>query len=201
MTAPVLRHYDPAARLRLETDASDFAIAGVVSHLLEAEWHPIAFWSRKMIPAECNYETRDKELLAVLMSSKRWRDYFEGAAHTVHWRPDRSSAPYGRKAPSDEVCASPVVPAIDRFDRYDWTIALLALEDKDGARCWSPACPDCACSWLSNGSKDSSIVWMDGRRCCLSGTCCETRSRWSEWTFTLECRMSRSRSPKSLARI
>jgi hypothetical protein len=81
--APVLRHYDPALRLRLETDASAFAIAAILSQLFDSEWHPVAFWSRKMIPAERNYETHDQELLAVVEAFKQWRQYFEGAPHAI----------------------------------------------------------------------------------------------------------------------
>ena len=32
--APVLRHYQPGAKLRIETDASQFAIAVIISQLL-----------------------------------------------------------------------------------------------------------------------------------------------------------------------
>ena len=58
-TAPVLRHFDPSLKIRLETDASGFALAAVISQLFPEGWHPIAFWSRKMIPAEYNYKTHD----------------------------------------------------------------------------------------------------------------------------------------------
>ena len=57
--APVLRHFDPALKIRVETDASKFALAGILSQLCGTEWHPIAYYSRKMEPAEENYETHD----------------------------------------------------------------------------------------------------------------------------------------------
>ena len=41
------------------------------------------FWSRKMEPAERNYETHDQELLAVVSAFKHWRAYLEGAAHPI----------------------------------------------------------------------------------------------------------------------
>ena len=34
-TAPILRHFDPALRIRVETDASGFAVAGMISQLFE----------------------------------------------------------------------------------------------------------------------------------------------------------------------
>ena len=84
-TAPMLRHYDPDKRLQLETDASGFAISGILSQLWEStgQWHPIAFWSRKQAKAELNYGAGEGELLAVVEACKQWRHYLEGAAHRI----------------------------------------------------------------------------------------------------------------------
>jgi hypothetical protein len=82
--APVLQHFDPEKPIRIETDASGFAIAGILTQpgnpmatdrRTDAHWHPVAFWSRKMIPAERNYDTHDQELLAIVKSFKQWRHY------------------------------------------------------------------------------------------------------------------------------
>ncbi|KAJ1582988.1 hypothetical protein NDA12_006680 [Ustilago hordei] len=64
-SAGVLQHFDYHLPTRLETDASDFAIAGVLKQEHEGRWHPVAFYFRKMSSAEKNYEIHDKELLAV----------------------------------------------------------------------------------------------------------------------------------------
>ncbi|KAJ1597149.1 hypothetical protein NDA14_007187 [Ustilago hordei] len=64
-SAGVLQHFDYHLPTRLETDASDFAIAGVLKQEHEGRWHPVAFYSRKMSSAKKNYEIHDKELLAV----------------------------------------------------------------------------------------------------------------------------------------
>ncbi|KAJ1044440.1 hypothetical protein NDA10_003346 [Ustilago hordei] len=64
-SAGVLQHFDYHLPTRLETDASDFAIAGVLKQEHEGRWHPVAFYSRKMSSAEKNYEIHDQELLAV----------------------------------------------------------------------------------------------------------------------------------------
>ena len=57
--APILQHFDPECHIRIETDASGYAIGGVLSQLTsdhltsdQGQWHPIAYFSRKMIPAE-----------------------------------------------------------------------------------------------------------------------------------------------------
>ena len=82
-SAPILRHFDPEKQLRLEADASDFGISGILSQLFEDKWHPIAFVSRKLTETERNYEIYDKELLAIVFCFKQWRHYLEGAEQTV----------------------------------------------------------------------------------------------------------------------
>ncbi len=50
-------------------DASGYVIGGIFSQLTSndlRQWYPIAFFSRKMIPAESQYETHDRELLAII---------------------------------------------------------------------------------------------------------------------------------------
>ena len=52
--APILHHFDPKRYIRIETDASGYAIGGIVSQLTpdSGQWYLVAFFSRKMIPAE-----------------------------------------------------------------------------------------------------------------------------------------------------
>ena len=95
-TAPMLRHYDPTKLTRVETDASGFALAGVLTQQQEQEglWHPVAFWSRKMHPAEMNYETHDQELLAIIEVFKAWRHYLLGVHVTVVVLTDHNNLKY-----------------------------------------------------------------------------------------------------------
>ena len=84
VTAPVLRHFDAERHIRVETDASGYAIGGILSQKDdESHWHPVAYFSRKMIPAERNYETHDAELLAIVEAFRHWRHYLEGSTHEV----------------------------------------------------------------------------------------------------------------------
>ena len=39
--------------------------------------HPVAFYSKSMIPAECNYHIYDKELLAIIRCFENWRPELE----------------------------------------------------------------------------------------------------------------------------
>ncbi len=64
--APILTHWVPNRQLVVETDASDYAIATILSIYLEdGEIHPITFLSWSLHNAELNYDTHDKELLAI----------------------------------------------------------------------------------------------------------------------------------------
>ena len=79
----------------IETDASDFAIGAVLSQREEHErLHPVAFHSRKLQPAETNYEIHDKELLAIVDAFKHWRRYCKGATHQVQVFSDHQNLKY-----------------------------------------------------------------------------------------------------------
>jgi hypothetical protein len=81
---PILCHYDPLKPCFIETDASDFALGAVCSQNDEnGTPHPIAFYSRKLIPAEINYQIYDKELLAIVAAFTHWRHYLEFSQHTT----------------------------------------------------------------------------------------------------------------------
>lgn len=67
-SAPVLLHFNPKLPSTLITDASDFAISGILLQPLDNLLHPISIFSHKLSPSEINYETCDKELLAVVES-------------------------------------------------------------------------------------------------------------------------------------
>jgi hypothetical protein len=71
--APMLAHFDPDKETWIETDASDFVSAGMLSQVHDGVLRPVAFFSRKMSPAECNYMIYDKELLAIIRSFETWR--------------------------------------------------------------------------------------------------------------------------------
>jgi transposase InsO family protein len=86
-------NYD--APIIMETDASDFALgAQLMQPGEDGKLRPVAFWSRKMIPAELNYDVHDKELLAIVSAFQTWRAYLEGAKHTVTVRTDHHNLTY-----------------------------------------------------------------------------------------------------------
>ena len=68
---PVLSLPDLNKPFELHTDASDFAIGGV----LMQEGHPIAFESRKLNDTERRYTVQEKEMTAVIHCLRTWRHY------------------------------------------------------------------------------------------------------------------------------
>ncbi|HYT43289.1 MAG TPA: ribonuclease H family protein, partial [Methylomirabilota bacterium] len=52
---PLLQHFNPTLPLRLETDASTFAVEAILSQLYQDRWHLIAFLSRKLQDAKLRY--------------------------------------------------------------------------------------------------------------------------------------------------
>ena len=76
---PVLKLPDCRQPFEVQTDASDFAIGGV----LLQEGHPIAFESRKLNDAERRYTVHEREMLAVVHCLRTWRHYLLGSQFVV----------------------------------------------------------------------------------------------------------------------
>ena len=82
--ASILRHYDRNRKTILEIDFSDWCLGGVLSQYDDdGVLHSVAFFSKKMISAECNYEIYDKELLAIIRGLEHWRPELEGTNEFV----------------------------------------------------------------------------------------------------------------------
>jgi len=94
-TAPVLTHWIPDTQIVVETDASDYALAAVLSIIhSNGELHPIAFHSRTFTAPELNYDVHDKELLAIFEAFKRWRHYLEGSTLPIDVVTDHRNLQY-----------------------------------------------------------------------------------------------------------
>jgi len=73
VTAPMLKQFDPEQNTILETDASTWSIGGTLMQFdNEGVLRPCAFYSKKNLPAECNYEIYDKEMLAIIRCLETW---------------------------------------------------------------------------------------------------------------------------------
>ena len=94
--APILWHFDLKCHIWIITDVSSYAIGdmlsqlacgitpdGVVTKADLSQWHPVAIFSRKMIPTETWYETHNIEFLTIVEVLKTWRHYIEGCKHEI----------------------------------------------------------------------------------------------------------------------
>lgn len=96
--APILKMPDPAKQYRLECDASNYATGAVLSQQYSKNWHPVAFQSKSFNETERNYETHDKELVAIIQALDEWRHYMEGQGIPVEIWTDHKNLEYFMKA-------------------------------------------------------------------------------------------------------
>ena len=81
---PILILHDPEKETWLHADASDYAIGAEISQLDQnGKRRPVLFYSRKLLPAEMNYSTPDKEMLAIVHTMKKFQHYLRGTKYPV----------------------------------------------------------------------------------------------------------------------
>nr|VZI36105.1 unnamed protein product [Spirometra erinaceieuropaei] len=76
--ATLLTHPAPEAQLSLMVDASTVAVGAVLQQHLAGSTQPLAFFSKKLLPAETGYSTFGRELLAIYLAVKNFRYSLEG---------------------------------------------------------------------------------------------------------------------------
>ena len=82
--APVLKSPDFSKQFILQTDASERGIGAVLSQrTADGEEHPIAYYSRKLLPREEKYATVEKECLAIKLGVQAFRVYLLGRQFVV----------------------------------------------------------------------------------------------------------------------
>ena len=91
-TAPILCHYHPERHKQIETDASDLAKAGILSQYEpDKRWHPLAFYNKRFLLAELNYDVHDKEMVVIVKCFQEWRHFLMGAlAQIVVYTDDKN---------------------------------------------------------------------------------------------------------------
>jgi len=63
---------------RVELDASNFAMGGVLSIKGEDnKWRPVVYISKSLNKTERNYEIHNKEMLAIICCLEAWRLFLE----------------------------------------------------------------------------------------------------------------------------
>ena len=86
-SAPLLRYFNENKPMRVETDASAFAIGGILTQQFKIDghlhWLPVAYYSKKLLDMETRYGTGEQNLLAIVEAMHHWRHYCRGARHPI----------------------------------------------------------------------------------------------------------------------
>ena len=79
----------------METNALDYALTTILSIVNEDnEVHLVAFHSYTFTAEELNYNTHNKELLAIFEAFKIWQHYLEGLAYPINVIMDHKNLEY-----------------------------------------------------------------------------------------------------------
>ena len=98
-TVPVLQYPDQDHEFRLETDASEFAVGGVISVKCDdGEFRPVTYMSHSMTPPERNYPIHDKEMLAIIKATEAWHYYLEATPYAFEVHMDHNNLLYFTKS-------------------------------------------------------------------------------------------------------
>jgi len=94
-TAPILTHFIPDTPIIVETNASDYAVASILSiTCADGEIRPVTYYSRTLTTPELNYDTHDKELLTIFEAFRNWCHYLEGSTSPIDIVMDHKNLEY-----------------------------------------------------------------------------------------------------------
>ena len=83
-SAPVLRGPDFTRPFVLQTDASEWGVGAVLTQMVDnGNEHPVAYFSRKLLPREEKFSTIEKECLAIKLACQAFRVYILGREFTI----------------------------------------------------------------------------------------------------------------------
>ncbi len=80
---PVLKYFNPKLPTRTSSDASKSGLGATLEQCHDGSWHPVAYASRSLTPAEQNYCQLEKETLSILFACERFHEYLYGRKFQV----------------------------------------------------------------------------------------------------------------------
>ncbi|XP_057784322.1 uncharacterized protein LOC131001771 [Salvia miltiorrhiza] len=83
-SAPIIQPPIWGEPFEIMCDASDFAVGAVLGQKVGKESHVIYYASKTLNPAQCNYTTTEKELLAIVFACEKFRSYLIGSKVVVY---------------------------------------------------------------------------------------------------------------------
>ena len=85
ISSPILSIYNPTQECVLFTDASRIGIGAVLKQMQsDNKLHPVAYFSRKLLPYQQNYDVTELECLAIVESINYWHHYLYGKKFQIY---------------------------------------------------------------------------------------------------------------------
>ncbi|MBW0549493.1 hypothetical protein O181_089208 [Austropuccinia psidii MF-1] len=162
-TAPILSHFNPSLPAIIDTDASDYTWGAALSQVNDSGTHPISFDSRKLLPADLNYEINDKNLLGIVWDLNFWRAFLLSISNSFKVLTDNSSLQYFM---SSKVLTHHQAPWAELLSEFHFTITycpgrLATLPY--ALSCWHNVCPERGVSFIRKSPQTfHQIIKQDG---------------------------------------
>ena len=102
----------------IHADASDYAIGSVLEQDQGHGLQPIAYLSKKLNSAQCNYTVYEKELLAIVTSLAEWKHYLLGSPHIINVITDHKPLEWVAKQPALSARVARWVDILQQFSPY-----------------------------------------------------------------------------------
>ena len=81
---PVLMMPDHTRLFQIQVNSSLFATGGILTQMdTNGDHHPCTYLSKSLTKEQRNYNTGDRELLAIVHMLKEWQHYIQGSGHTT----------------------------------------------------------------------------------------------------------------------
>jgi hypothetical protein len=79
-----MKPHDWSLPFEIICDASDFVVGAILGHRVGKLPHIIYYASKTLMDAQVNYTTTEKELLAVVFASDKFRSYLLGSKVIIY---------------------------------------------------------------------------------------------------------------------
>lgn len=116
----ILILFDSEKQIWVFADASNYALGATICQKDDkGRMRPVLFYSRKLLPAEMNYCTADKELLAIVQTLKKFRHLLQGTKYPVIVKSDHANL---RKFTTTKALNGRQARWAEELSAYDFTI-------------------------------------------------------------------------------
>ena len=133
--SPVLAHPDWSKPFYLQTDASKYGAGAVLAQKDDqGKFHPIAYSSWLFDNAQRNYSTTERELLAIVLATRKWGTYLRGTHCLVETDHKPLAGKWDWKDPYGKITRW-----ADELRRYNLSITYVKGKDNEHADAFSRA--------------------------------------------------------------